>query len=107
MKICAKIVPNTKACLETDPQLGPLVCVLVYDRLCTFEFGVAFEIFGLNRPEMGRGWYRFVACAIEPGPLRAAGLTVEAEHGLDDLQDADIIIVLGWRGVPPKCRPNL
>ncbi|PAT22229.1 AraC family transcriptional regulator, partial [Klebsiella quasipneumoniae] len=26
---------------------------LAYDGLCTFEFGVAVEIFGLPRPEMG------------------------------------------------------
>ncbi len=31
----------------------PKVVVLAYDGLCTFEFGVAVEIFGLPRPEMG------------------------------------------------------
>ncbi|MCZ8087669.1 MAG: hypothetical protein O9257_10110 [Brevundimonas sp.] len=50
---------------------GPLVAALVYDGLCTFEFAIAAEIFGLARPEMGEGWYRFAACAIEPGPLDA------------------------------------
>jgi hypothetical protein len=29
------------------------VVVLAYDGLCTFEFGIAVEIFGLPRPEMG------------------------------------------------------
>ena len=41
---------------------------LAYDGLCTFEFGVAVEIFGLDRPEMGNAWYRFRVAAIEPGP---------------------------------------
>ena len=35
---------------------------LAYDGLCTFEFGVAVEIFGLDRPEMGNAWYRFRVC---------------------------------------------
>jgi AraC family transcriptional activator FtrA len=34
------------------------VVALAYDGLCTFEFGVAVEIFGLPRPEMGERWYR-------------------------------------------------
>ncbi len=34
-------------------KLAPQVVVLAYDGLCTFEFGVAVEIFGLPRPEMG------------------------------------------------------
>ena len=35
------------------------VVVLAYDGLCTFEFGIAVEIFGLPRPEMGERWYQF------------------------------------------------
>ncbi len=49
---------------------GPRVVTLAYDGLCTFEFGVAVEVFGLARPEMGEGWYRHATAAIEPGPLR-------------------------------------
>jgi len=41
-----------------------LVAALVYDGLATFEFGIAAEIFGLPRPEMGPDWYRFVTCAV-------------------------------------------
>ena len=56
-----------------QPPQNRLVVALAYDGLCTFEFGVAVEIFGLDRPEMGADWYRFRVAAIEPGPLRAAG----------------------------------
>lgn len=77
---------------------GPLVAVLAYDRLCTFEFGVAYEVFGLPRPEMGEAWYRYSVCGIEPGPMRAAGgLTVTPDSGLSVLEEADLIIVPGWR----------
>lgn len=82
------------------PGRGPLVAALVYDGLCTFEFAIAAEIFGLERPEMGDGWYRFAACAMEPGPLRAqGGLRIEVSGGPELVAEADLIIVPGWKGI--------
>lgn len=79
---------------------GPRVVTLAYDGLCTFEFGVAVEVFGLARPEMGEGWYRHATAAVEPGLLRAAGgLTITTLGGLELLKEADLIIVPGWRGI--------
>ena len=76
-----------------------LVVALAYDGLCTFEFGVAVEIFGLERPEMGDDWYRFQIAAIEPGPLRAmGGFKISADGGLSLVERAGTIIVPGWRG---------
>lgn len=78
---------------------GPLVVALVYDGLCTFEFAIAGEIFGLARPEMGPGWYRFAACGVEPGPLKAhGGLRVSVDGGVELIAAADLVIVPGWRG---------
>lgn len=37
------------------------------------EFGVAVEIFGLPRPELGDEWYRFAVAGIDDGELRATG----------------------------------
>jgi AraC family transcriptional activator FtrA len=86
--------------LPSSPLTGPRVVTLAYDGLCTFEFGVAVEVFGLARPEMGEGWYRHATAAIEPGPLRAGGgLTVSASGGLEHLNEADLIVVPGWRGI--------
>ncbi|MGI2032541.1 transcriptional regulator FtrA [Rhizobium panacihumi] len=79
---------------------GPLVTALLYDGLCTFEFGIVTEIFGLSRPEMGEGWYRFASCAIEQGPLRAhGGFTLLPDEGIELIDRADIIVVPGWKGV--------
>lgn len=79
---------------------GPLVVALAYDGLCTFEYAIAAEIFGLSRPEMGAGWYRFATAAVEPGVLRAhGGLRFEVDGGLELLQAADLIIVPGWKGI--------
>ena len=86
----AKITPKTT---------GPLVVAPVYDGLCTFEFAIAAEVFGLSRPEMGPGWYRFASAAIEPGPLRAhGGLSVTSDGGIELLDRADLIVMAGWKG---------
>ena len=78
---------------------GPLVVALLYDGLCTFEFGIVAEIFGLARPEMGESWYRFASCAIEAGPLRAhGGIVLTPEHGIELIEQADIVVVPGWKG---------
>lgn len=83
----------------TEPATSPpLVCAVAYDGLCTFEFGIAVELFGLKRPEFDI-WYRFEAVSADPGPLRAVGgVTLEADTDLGRLDAADLIIVPGWRG---------
>jgi AraC family transcriptional regulator, transcriptional activator FtrA len=92
-----KIVPKRRR--RPQPLENRLVVALAYDGLCTFEFGVAAEIFGLDRPEMGNAWYRFRVAAIEPGPLRAmGGISVAADGGLSLVESAGTIIVPGWRG---------
>jgi AraC family transcriptional activator FtrA len=82
------------------PAHSPHVVALAYDGLCTFEFGVAYEIFGLPRPEMGSRWYRFSVCGVDGGPLRAGGgLRVSVDRGLEALGEADLIVVPGWRAI--------
>ncbi|AUQ58763.1 transcriptional regulator, AraC family [Phaeobacter inhibens] len=83
---------------DSNPQKHPLVCAIAYDGLCTFEFGIAVELFALPRPEFDN-WYRFATVKAEPGPIRAlGGITLDAQDNLDVLQDASLIIVPGWRG---------
>ena len=84
------------------------VAILAYDGLCTFEFGCAVELFALHRPELGVDWYSYAVCAAEPGPLRAmGGLTVQAPHGLEELDRADTIVVPGWRDAAEAPPPAL
>lgn len=72
--------------------------VLAYDQLCTFEFGIAIELFGLPRPEFDR-WYTLRVARVDEGPLRAAGgISVAAPYSLKILDSAGTIIVPGWRG---------
>jgi AraC family transcriptional activator FtrA len=82
------------------------VVAIAYDRLCTFEFGIAVEVFGLPRPELGVTWYDFAVAAVE-APIRATGgFRVEANGGVELLAVADTVVIPGWRGpdhadVPP------
>ena len=94
-------MPNTVniSPTSTQPPRNRLVATLVYDQLCSFEFGCAVEIFGLPRPEFGADWYRFVTCAADRGPMRAmGGVSVTAEADLSVLSTAGTVIIPGWRG---------
>ncbi|WP_236170741.1 transcriptional regulator FtrA [Pseudomonas pseudonitroreducens] len=74
------------------------VAILAYDGLCTFEFGIAVEIFGLPRPEFNFPWYSHRVIAVDQGPLRAlGGIRVLADGGLEALDTAGTIVVPGWR----------
>lgn len=74
------------------------VAVLAYDGLCTFEFGIAVEIFGLPRPEFDFPWYSHRVVAVDDGPMRAVGgIRVLADGGLESLDTAGTLIVPGWR----------
>ena len=83
-----------------------LVVALTYDNLCMFEFAVAAELFGLDRPELGVDWYDFRVASVSNGPVKTTGgLHVAAEAGLELLTKADTIIIPGWSGrseTPPQ-----
>ena len=81
--------------MRNDPGL---VAILAYDGLCTFEFGIAVEIFGLARPEFDFPWYRHRIVGLDEGPMRAmGGIQVLADVGLEGLAEARTIIIPGWR----------
>ncbi|HQT54045.1 MAG TPA: transcriptional regulator FtrA, partial [Phenylobacterium sp.] len=83
---------------DTTPPNRSVVA-LVYDNLCSFEFGCAAEVFGLPRPEVGPDWYSFATAAVEPGPITAmGGLRFEASGGLEVLKGAGTVVVPGWKG---------
>jgi len=93
--------------LDYYPEKHPLVCAIAYDGLCTFEFGIAVELFALPRPEF-ENWYRFATVKAEPGPIRAVGgITIDASDDLSLLSEASLIIVPGWRGAETPVPDNL
>ncbi|MEM9402679.1 MAG: transcriptional regulator FtrA [Pseudomonadota bacterium] len=75
------------------------VVALLYDGLCTFEFGIVAEVFGLPRPELDQDWYSFSTVSLEKGRLQAmGGVTVECRDNLGGIDGADTLIIPGWRG---------
>jgi AraC family transcriptional regulator, transcriptional activator FtrA len=82
---------------------APLVAVVAYDDLCTFEFGCAVEIFSVRRRGIDVPWYNFGVCAATRSPLGAAGgVRFIAPHSLRLLDRANTIVIPGWRpAVPP------
>ena len=84
------------------------VVTLVYDGLCTFEFAIVVEMFGLARPELPVEWYRFTVCSLERAPVRATGgVRVAASAGLGAFRGADTIVIPGWRNPDETPPPAL
>ena len=85
--------------MSVNNASSPLVTIVAYDGLCMFEFGIAMEIFALPRPEFDN-WYRYQVIAIEQGPLNVMGqIRFEAPFDLAALEQSDLIILPGWRGI--------
>jgi AraC family transcriptional activator FtrA len=81
--------------MRPDPGL---VAVLAYDGLCTFEYGIAIELFALERPELGVRWYDCRIVGVDgPRARGGGGVVVEADGGLALLARARTIVVPGWR----------
>src|SRR5271166_4152947 len=67
-------------------RFNPLVVALAYDGLCAFEFSCAAEVFGLPRPELEPGWYRFETCSSGARTVRGQyGLRMTVDGGLERL----------------------
>lgn len=74
------------------------VVAVAYDGLCAFEYGVAAELFGLARPELGVDWYRFETVSPDRGPLRTTGgVALHVSTDLRRLSRAGTIVLPGWR----------
>ncbi|MBW8880345.1 MAG: transcriptional regulator FtrA [Asticcacaulis sp.] len=97
-------MPNTS--LPTHHPINRKVCVIAFDGMPLFEFSIAVELFGLERPEMGPDWYQFQVVGFDDGPARTtAGLTVMAPAPLEAIEDAGTVIIPGWpmkKPVPEK-----
>ncbi|MFI6317801.1 GlxA family transcriptional regulator [Nonomuraea sp. NPDC050556] len=70
------------------------VVVIVDAGSNPFELGVATELFGLRRPELGRDWYDFRLCAPGGQAAMHRGLfTLSGVADLDAAAEADTLIV--------------
>ncbi|MEI7443803.1 MAG: hypothetical protein WCK28_02845, partial [Burkholderiales bacterium] len=66
----------------TDPGIA---AVLAYDGLCTFEYGIAIELFDLDRPELGVPWYNCRIVGVDgPEARGTGGVRVRELHSVID-----------------------
>ncbi|NIJ10235.1 AraC family transcriptional activator FtrA [Saccharomonospora amisosensis] len=70
------------------------VVAIVDDGSNPFEIGVATELFGLRRPELGCAWYEFEVCSAQPDVRMHDGMfTLSSVAGLDAVERADTVLV--------------
>jgi len=73
------------------------VTALAYQRLSTFEFSIAVEIFGIDRSDMGVPWYEFATASEDGKPVSAVGgIKITPSADLSALQHSDTIVIPGW-----------
>ncbi|WCD88586.1 HTH-type transcriptional regulator CdhR [Streptomyces xanthophaeus] len=80
------------------------VAVALVDGVAPFEFGIFCEVFGLDRSAQGLPVYDFAVCAAEEGPLTMAdvGFAIAPAHGLERLEQADLICLPADRQAPVR-----
>lgn len=73
-------------------------------QVAAFELGVAHEVFGLDRSEYVDPWYRFrvVGAFGTTIPVRDGDWSISTPYTLDDLAEADTIILPVW---PDRASP--
>lgn len=70
------------------------VAVVIQPGFAPFEFGLACEAFGLDRSDDGIPNFDFRIVAPDPGVVPSnIGFSVNAERGLADAEDADIVVL--------------
>ncbi|KQU78857.1 AraC family transcriptional regulator [Mesorhizobium sp. Root102] len=86
----------------------PIIAVLAFDGISPFHLSVPCLVFGENRTALGLPRFDFRICGVKAGPIHTeAGLTVAAPHGLEGLDDADIVIIPSWHHLGEPVSPLL
>lgn len=87
------ILPMTPPGTRPDPATGRhTVAVAAVPGNHSFELAIACEVFGLERPELGVRWYRFMVCA-ETSPVDLVCFRLDTPHTFEDLARADTVVV--------------
>jgi transcriptional regulator GlxA family with amidase domain len=85
----------------------PRVRVVAIPGTPVFELAIACEVFGIDRSDLVPGWYDFAVCPTAPGAEIAAGFVAGQPGTLDELTQADSVIVPGCRSVQDAAPPAL
>ncbi len=78
----------------------PLLAIVAYNGLRTFEYSIAADLFGSDRRNLGVDWYRSIVVTTDRGRLRGVGgVEVRADAPFEAIAKASTIVVPGWRDV--------
>lgn len=77
------------------------VVTLLTPGVGAFEFAVACEVFGRERPTSGGDWYDHRLAAVTRPVVVEGGWAVDVAHGLEALDDAQTVIVPACPLDPP------
>ena len=76
------------------------VAVVAFDGISPFHLSVPCAVFGEDCNTGGARRIELLVCAADARPLRtSAGFSIHAEHGLEALAAADVIVVPSWRSI--------
>ncbi|MEU9233270.1 helix-turn-helix domain-containing protein [Streptomyces subrutilus] len=83
------------------------VAVAVVNGVAPFELGIFCEVFGIDRSAMGLPTYDFAVCAAEDDKVVSGdGLfDLTLRHGLDRLEEADLVCLPADRTAPTRDYP--
>jgi transcriptional regulator GlxA family with amidase domain len=74
------------------------VAVVAYHGISPFHLAVPCMVFGEDLARLGAPRYRLLVCSAESEPVQTmAGFSIQAEHGLEGLDEADTVIMPAWR----------
>src|SRR6266851_932903 len=90
-----------------DKMTRPLVVTLLPSQVPFFELGVACEVFGFDRRDLVRNWYRFKLIAERPIVTSSLGVDIHNLAPLSSMNHAHTVIVLGPGGVPAPPSPTV
>ncbi|MER7666323.1 helix-turn-helix domain-containing protein [Streptomyces sp. NPDC096193] len=83
------------------------VAAVLLEGVHPFELGVISEVFGLDRSEDGMPVYDFaVVSAAGPTLHTHAGFSITTQHGLERLEDADLVAVPTGGDYPTRGYPE-
>jgi transcriptional regulator GlxA family with amidase domain len=81
------------------PRKIGTIAVLMFNGVPMFETSVPISVFGMDRTDSGAPKFTLLPVAAEDGPLISpGGIQVQARYGLDDFDDAGIVVIPSWRG---------
>ncbi len=73
-----------------------VAAVLIYEGMWAFDFGVAVEVWGIDRTDAGGPAFELRRCSVECHTVDGdSGFSVRATHDLEGLRTADLILAPG------------